>query len=282
MQLTVRRPAELSALPERYGPLFDRIVAQFAADERVRGMWLHGALGRGQADAGSDMDVAVAVRDENFAEFAGEWQGWLAAITPTLSARPIGAGSFYALTRTCERFDVITERVSGLPGTSMCRRVVVFDRDNLSALIPGPADPPPDQVKISYLIEETLRQAATFPTVIIRDDWLMGVRAVQHVQLYLYDLFAESNKPAPLTGPRQWSFKLTAYQRAVLTGLPAPAPNERSVRSARDAALTAFLAEARPIADQAGVPWPDDLEDAVAAFLAGEGCPLPARSRLYK
>jgi hypothetical protein len=51
--------------------------------------------------------------DQDFAEFAGEWQEWLAAITPTLTARPIAAGSFYALTPTCERFDVITERVSG-------------------------------------------------------------------------------------------------------------------------------------------------------------------------
>jgi hypothetical protein len=274
--MEISRPAGLSALPERYGPLFDRAAAQFAADERVRGMWLHGAIGRGQADAGSDMDVTIAVRDEDFAAFASEWQEWLAAITPTVSARPICPGSFYALTPTCERFDVISERVSGLPGTSLCRRAAVFDRDSLSALIPSPADPPPDPGKISLLIEETLRQAANFPTVIIRDDWLMGVVAVQQIQLYLYELFAESNKPAPPTGPKQWSAKLTQYQRKVLAGLPAPAASELSVRSARDAALAAFLAEARPVAARTGVPWPDDLENAVSAFLATEGCPLPA------
>ena len=38
------RPAALAALPESYGPLFDRAAAVFEADERVRAMWLHGAL----------------------------------------------------------------------------------------------------------------------------------------------------------------------------------------------------------------------------------------------
>jgi hypothetical protein len=38
---------------------------------------------------------------------------------------------------------------------------------------------------ITYLIEETLRQAANFPTVLVRDDWLLGVIAVQQVQMFL-------------------------------------------------------------------------------------------------
>jgi hypothetical protein len=273
--MDIARPPELLVLPERYWALFDRVGAQFAGDERVRAMWLHGAIGRGQADPGSDLDVSVAVRDEDFEEFAGEWREWLAAITPTLTARPIAPGSFYALTPTCERLDVISQRVSDLPGTTMTRRIKVFDRDGLTALIPAPADPLPDPAKISYLIEETLRQAANFPTVIVRDDWLLGVIAVQQVQLFLYELFAESNKPAPPTGPKQWSFKLTPRQRDVLARLPVASATEQSVLNARDAALAAFLAEAPPIAQRSAVPWPAELERAVRDFLASEGCPLP-------
>jgi predicted nucleotidyltransferase len=265
----------LLALPERYWALFDRVAAQFAGDDRVRAMWLHGAIGRGQADAGSDLDVSVTVRDEDFDEFSDEWRDGLAAITPTLTARPISPGSFYALTPACERLDVIAERVSDLPGTSMTRRITVFDRDGLSALIPPPADPPPDPVKISYLIEETLRQAANFPTVVVRDDWLLGVIAVQQVQLFLYELFAESNKPAPATGPKQWSFKLNPRQRSVLARLPVAAASAQSVLTAREAALAVFLAEAPLIAARSAVPWPDELEWAVRVFLAGEGFPLP-------
>lgn len=69
------------------------------------------------------------------------------------------------------------------------------------------------------------------------------VIAVQQVQLFLYELFAESNKPMPPTGPKQWSFKLTPRQRQLLEGLPVAAPAEQSVRAAREAAFALFFAE---------------------------------------
>lgn len=233
-------------------------------------------LVRDAADAGSDLDISVAVRDADFDSFAGEWQTWLAAITPTLTARPIGDGSFYALTTTCERFDVIAEPVSELPDTALTRRIMVFDKDDISALIPPPHDPPPDPGTITYLIEETLRQAANFPTVIVRADWLMGVIAVQQVQLFLYQLFAESSKPMPPTGPKQWSFKLTPHHRRVLEALPVAAPSERSVLAARKATFAAFFAEVPPIAQRNDVPWPDRLEEAARAYLEIQGVPLPS------
>lgn len=268
-------PAELAALPAGYRQLFGRAAATLEADARVRALWLHGALARGAADAGSDLDVTVAVADEQFAAFAAEWQTWLAAISPTLTARPLGPGSFYALTPTCERFDVIAERVSELPTTPHRRRIVVFDKDGLDARIPAPDDPPPDPGTIAYLIEETLRQVANWPVVLIRQDWLMGVIGVQTVQLFLYQLYAEANKPAAPTGPKQWSFKLTPDQRATLEALPVAAPNESSVREARDAAFAVFFRDAPAIAKHNNISWPSELERAVRVYLEREGAPLP-------
>jgi len=273
--MLIERPAGLTALADGYAALFEAAVEVFTADERVRGMWLHGAIARGAADAGSDLDISVAVRDADFDEFAGQWQSWLAAITPTLTARPIGPGSCYALTPGCQRLDVIAEPVSKLPASPHTRRIVVFDRGGLTALVPAPADPPPSAATISYLIEETLRQAANFPAVIVRDDWLLGVVAVQQVQLMLYELFAEANKPAPPTGPKQWSTKLTPRQRSVLEALPVPAPNRSSVLAARQAAFAAFFQHAPSIAQRNDVPWPDELDRAVRAYLEREGTRLP-------
>jgi hypothetical protein len=272
----IRRPPGLDILPPGYGPLFDRAASLFAADDRVRGMWVHGAMARDAADAASDLDVSLAVRDEDFAAFAAEWETWLAAITPTVSARKISDGSFYALTATCERFDVISEPVSKLRATPLSRRIIVFDKDGLPALIPPPDDPPPNSANIAYAIQETLRQAANFPTVIVRNDSLLGVIAVQQVQLFLYQLFTESNKPMPPTGPKQWSYKLTARQRQLLEELPVAAPTRQSVMAAREAAFTLFFTEAPPIAAKAGVPWPHELEAAVRRYLANEGLPLPS------
>src|SRR5262249_25326598 len=131
----MQRPPQLSGLPDRYLPLYDRALEVFTADDRVRAVWLHGACGRGAADAGSDLDLSVAVRDSDFEEFAGQWRDWLAAITPTVVARPIGPGSFYCLTPTCERLDVISGPVGAVRDTpaSLRRRVVVLDRDGVDA-----------------------------------------------------------------------------------------------------------------------------------------------------
>ncbi len=270
------RPPQLSGLPERYLPLYDRAIEVFAADERVRAVWLHGACGRDAADAGSDLDLSVAVRDADFDAFAEGWRDWLADITPTVVARPIGPGSFYCLTPTCERLDVISARVSALPdtGSTLRRRVVVLDKDGLDALVPAPDDPGPDAERIAWLIEETLRQQANWPVVHVRQDWLLGQVGVQSVQLMLYELFTEANKPMPGMGPKQWSTKLTAPQRAVLAGLPVPSADPASVDHAREVAITVFLREARSIATATAVPWPAALESAVRDYLAAQGFAL--------
>ena len=67
------------------------------------------------------MDISVAIADDGFDGFAASWRDWLAAITPTLTACPLAAGSFYALTPLCERFDVIAEPVGKLSATSLTR-----------------------------------------------------------------------------------------------------------------------------------------------------------------
>ena len=232
-------------------------------------MWLHGAIARGAADAGSDLDIDIAVRDDDFDSFAAEWPAWLAKITPTVSAIAIPGmpGSFYALTPSCERVDVITERVSAIPASSLTRRLVVFDHHGLTELVPAPADPPPNPEVMRYSIEETLRQAANFNTVVVRSDWLLGVVAVQQIHQFLYLLFAEANKPQPPTGPKQWSFKLSDRHRSMLEHLPVPQPELTSILEARTAALALLLTEGRRVASEKGVEWPDELADAVLDYL---------------
>lgn len=271
------RPPGFDVYPAGYGPIFDRAVEVFYGDPRVRGMWLHGAFGRGAADRASDLDITLAVSDADFDVFANNWPEWLAEITPTVNAEALEPGCFFAMTPGCERLDVISERVSRLPTTHLTRRVMIFDRDNLTAAIPAPVDPPPDRGMIGYLIKETLRTAANFDTVVARDDWLLGVVAVLTVHTNLYRLFVEANKPQPPTGPKQWTFKLAPRHAALLRGLPVPQPQPDSVLPAREAALQLFLTEAPAIAAANDVAWPTDLADAVLGYLdrMGYGVALP-------
>lgn len=262
----------IAVLPPAYRQLFDRATSVLSADSRVRAIWLAGALGRGAADAASDLDFTIAVRDADFEAFGAEWREWLAAITPTLVARglPGRPGSFYAFTATCERMDVVTERVSELGTVQRGARLLIMDRDGLVGLLPRTQLQAPDAARIAYLIEECLRQAANFPTVTVRNDWLLGVVAVQEIHMMLYQLFVESNQPLPPMGPKQWSAKLTSEQRAILLSLPVPQPARDSVLEARSAALRTFIDQARGIAHRCDVHWPAELESAVREFLRRE------------
>lgn len=223
----------------------------------------------GVQDAGSDLDVDIAVRDDDFDTFIDEHTSWWPKITPAVSRRDIPGmpGSYFALTPTCERVDVLVERVSALSTSFLTRRLTVFDRDGLTAHVPTPTDPDPSPEAIRYPIEETLRQAANFPAVLVRQDWLMGVIAVQQIHLLLYQLFTESNKPMPPSGPKQWSSKLTSEQRQALENLPVPQAECTSIIAARQAALRFLEKHAPDIAQRYGVVWPSELAAAVHGYM---------------
>ncbi|NYH91039.1 nucleotidyltransferase domain-containing protein [Actinopolymorpha rutila] len=268
-------PSALAPLPAGYADLYRRLYHVADADERIRAMWLSGSLARGDADAGSDLDVLLAVRDDDFDAFVESWRDWLATITPTLVARalPFAPGAFYSTTTDCLRLDVVTERVSGLAETPHRSRLVVLDRDGLDAAVPA-REPGrgPDTEQMARLVEEFFRQQAIFPAAVVaRGDWLCGCVGVQQAQQMLYDVFVQANQPLPPMGIKRWSAKLTPEQRAVLESLPAPSPNKpASVITAMRATALAWRYVGRQALAAAGVPWPEELDRTVGAYFDRE------------
>jgi hypothetical protein len=264
----------LAPLPAGYLQLYEKVLGAARADDRIRALWLGGSLGRGVADAGSDLDIVLAVADVSFAGFAAGWRDWLAAVTPTVLARelPRLPGSWYSLTPDCLRLDVVTERAGAASPAQLGGRLLVLDKDGTAA---GPAEVPapgpgPDPARIAGITEEFLRQQANFaPAVVDRSDWLLGVVAVHTVQLQLYELFVASNQPLPPMGIKQWSARLTAAQRRVLGQLPAPAADHDSVIAAMRSAAAAFRRAAAEIHAASGIAWPERLDAAVRAYQHG-------------
>ena len=269
----VHRPAILDVLEPGYDALFARVVEVFSGDERVRAMWLSGSLGRGDADAISDLDVLLAVSDDALQYFADEWREWLAVITPTLIARPLpfAKGSLYAVTPDRLRLDIVSEPASRVPNSFFRSRAVVFDRDGLDALVPAPADDPPSGERIAMLVEEFFRDVGMFPVVVEREDWLLGVEAIHLVRSLLYQLFVEVNAPLPPMGVKQWSAKLTDGQRAVLESLPTGAATREAVFEDHRAVASAFRHHARAACDALEVAWPHELESATIRYLRAHG-----------
>ena len=275
------RPAVVDVLEPGYGPLFDAAVTVLHADPRVRGLWLSGSLARGDADGASDLDLLVAVADDGLADFAAGWRAWLAAITPTLIARPLPflPGSLYAVTPGRERLDVVVEAVSALPTTSFRDRVVVFDRDGLTDLVPPPEPGPgPSPERVAGIIEEFFRDYGMYPVVVGRGDVLLGIEATHLVRTLLYQLFVEANAPLPPMGVKRWSAKLDGEQQGVLEALPTGGADLEQVTASHELVSLAFVDHARRIAAQLGVAWPDELEAATCRYLRSHGLPALERT----
>jgi hypothetical protein len=270
------RPDVLSALPPGYGALFDRALDLARDDERVRALWLSGSLARGTADAASDLDLLIAVRDADLEAFAAGWRDFLARITPTLIARPLPflPGSFYSVAPGRERLDVVVEAVGRLAHSPFRERLLVLDKDGLATRVPAPAPTQqPSRERIAFLVEEFFRDYGMFDVGAIRRDLLLGNEATHLLRGLLYQLFCEANAPLPATGIKQWSAKLTAAQRAVLESLPTGGSTWDEMVAAHEAVARAFVAHAREIGARHGVAWPDALEAATLRHLRAHGLP---------
>lgn len=253
-----------------YQELFDRLHAAVEPDQRVRGFWLSGSLAKGSADVGSDLDVLLALRDEDAAAFRSGWRTWLEPIAMPLLAQelPFAEGCYTVLSSECLRLDVISETPEQVAESGHRHRLVVFDRDGLDALVPGPLpDRGPDLEQVERIVQEAFRLIAIFPQAVLgRNDWLLGVSGVQLQRSLLYDLFVEVNRPLPSTGVKQYSAKLTASQREVLLGLPAVAPDRSSLLSGMRATVAAWNGAGRTALDSVGVAWPERLAETVTSY----------------
>ena len=271
--LEPRRPPALAPLPAGYHALFDRAVEVLATDERVRALWVHGSVGRDEADASSDLDLIVAVADDDFDPFWSAWPGWLAAITPTVLARPLPwiPGILYALTPDCLRLDVVAERVSAVPTSGFGRRALVFDRDGLDAQLPPvPLPPGPDRGKVETAIEEPLRYLSLLPAILDREAYLLSQEGYTHIRRRLVELFQEANAPQTKVGMKHGRFQLTDEQYALLESLPWPQANRADLIAAHRVIGSRLLQIGPPIAVLVDLPWPQPLEDAVRGHLRQE------------
>jgi hypothetical protein len=69
-------------LPPGYASLLDRFIEVVGGDPRVRAAWVHGSVARGDADEVSDLDVIIAVADDDIPAFAAGWRDRLDEVTP--------------------------------------------------------------------------------------------------------------------------------------------------------------------------------------------------------
>lgn len=124
---------------------------------------------------------------------------------------------------------------------------------------------------IAGIVEEFFRDYAMFHIVVDREDWLLGLEAINVVRELLYKLFVEENPPLPMMGVKRWSEKLTESQRAALELLPCARALCNEVMAVHEHVSLVFVMEARRVCSILDVAWPDELEKLVCASLRDRG-----------
>src|SRR5690349_7015550 len=112
----------MAPLEAGYGELLAAVAELLGEDERVRALWVAGSVARGTADAGSDLDVVVTVRDPAPFTDPVVWSSLDPVITEPIPRR---AGSFALTLRSGLRLDVVVEGLDELPGTPYRHRVEI-------------------------------------------------------------------------------------------------------------------------------------------------------------
>ncbi len=81
----------MEPLPDR-ATMISRLLAAARQDERIVGLLEYGSGSEGRSDQYSDLDVAVFIREPDFAPFEQEWQAWASRLGPLLLAYLSGVG----------------------------------------------------------------------------------------------------------------------------------------------------------------------------------------------
>ena len=277
MTLPVPVASAIAPLPIGYADLLDRVVATLDSDERIVALWLGGSLGRGVADAGSDLDLIVTVADAAAEEIRAAGDAMWAFLDPVIALEiPYLPGCFTLLTSGGLRVDTVLEAESEVASSPYRQRVMVFDRRAEPTPLPAPehTDDGPNLDRMQAIATEFARQLAIFPdAVVARRDWLLGQEAVHNYRTFLYQLYVESNAPLPPMGVKQWSAKLTAAQRDRLSTLTPPAADATSVIAAMRDVQWTIRTEGRALLEAAGGSWPEAAVDAALCRWRARGIP---------
>lgn len=249
--------------------LLARLTTGLREEARIVAAWVIDSVASGGDDTYSDIDLLVAVRDEDFAAVVADWQAFIDHLTPTVFAQRLGAAdkpTITAITPEWQRFDITLASATD-PRPHGYQAAPLFTRAADAAPFTfSPAPPRVDWGRLPALTGDFLRVLGLLPVAVGREEFIVGLTPVMLLRGYLLDLYLLDNG-ADRTGAKRLNERLTAEQRRALVALPPLAPTRESVVAGHLALARLFLPRARRLATEHGVSHPDAFERATLAHL---------------
>jgi hypothetical protein len=251
----------------------DQATSALRTEERVRLLWLTGSLAAGAADAQSDVDLRLAVREDDFVTIGQWWPGLIDLVSSTVWKRrypgPPDEAILGAITTDYLRFDLVVQSVMDTKPRRLEAAQVLFDKDGSAESFPLTVAAPPDPfAHLAFLVEDFIRLLGMLPIVVERNDVPIGMEGQLALQSMLISLLLlENGIDRATTGKRHVAAYLTAEQRALLAQVPTLAPTMESLIEGRVAYGRLFLPRARRLMEAQGQVYPEAFETATKQHL---------------
>jgi len=246
--------------------LIDRVAAHLDADAGVEALWVAGSLGKGQGDAFSDIDLLVLAADGQAGELSARLaRDFVPAFEVVLLNSLYGGRVLSMVTADWARLDMTLAQREDLGR---------YDAKALTAIFNKGESNPPDQPDTSYrtapeqllkLVREFMRVLGLLPVALGREEYDLALSGTDMLRQMSFELMLEENgiAPAKRGGALHRNPLLTDEQRAAFRALPTVAAERESLIAGNTAFAQLFLPRARRLANEIGMVWPAELEEAL-------------------
>jgi predicted nucleotidyltransferase len=251
--------------------LISAMTRKFTGNVALRGFFLAGSFGRGDADEWSDVDFVAIAADEHRAALAADWRHTLNDTTPIVFWQEVERGGLLlnAVSEEWLRCDlhILPHHDFGRRAKNTVRPLVDHDGvyDTLPDWLP---EREPNQATVSYLIHEFIRMLGLMPVAAGRGEWVTMVAGVGMLRDHLVTLLMQDVPNPDPGGMLHQSKLLPPEQMRMLERLPYPGPARKALIEANLAIAREFMPRARTLAERLGIDWPDKFEAATRRRLA--------------
>jgi hypothetical protein len=258
--------------------LIERAKTVAAEDDRILAVYLVGGFAVGTADAWSDVDLQVTVRDDAVEDVAATWKDVANAIAPTAYIKPFAFSTGgVCITAEWLHFDVVFNPQSAVDPKTVEGMVPLLDKADI---LPTEPIPRPDRQGAPFFplaaVEHFLYMLGNMVSVIGRDEVIPAsngvimVRDIALVSLLLAERGWSSTREHQFGNPFPFTKRLRSYltdeQNQLLVSLPPLEATIDSVIEGYIALARIFLPRARRLAELTGAEWPDAYVRASVRF----------------
>jgi predicted nucleotidyltransferase len=272
---------------EELSTLIEEASAVLARDERIVAIWLQGSFAAGTADAWSDVDLHIAVRDEAWDAVFGVRHELLGGIRPLLGyvemPLPWGAHLLSATLAGPVRIDLFLEKLS-LVGSAVRREqpVVLYDDAGVAGLLKVNWQPGPF---VRFQLEAALRMlffGSGWPVRLVgRAEWgtMMHNATMLVYQFLVPAMIVQDDPDAYFRPPYHNERHLAPERRRVADGFVAeiaaafaggPPPDFERLKSLHERLIGAVWRELRQACAQWSVEYPAQAQEAMREYYRQE------------